>query len=93
MNGGTPIPLSVPLGRTQKLVLSLLAGHSKSIRTLAADWPGLTESSVRSSLTRLARRALVDVAGFDDYERRTYCLTSRGAEVEASLNLDLDGDE
>jgi DNA-binding HxlR family transcriptional regulator len=76
------------LGRTQKLVLRLLASGSKSARHLAYDWPGLTESAAHSAVRRLGDRGLVDVAGWDNRDGRTYCLTERGAAVERSLNAD-----
>jgi len=81
------------LGRTQKLVLRLLACHVRppTVRDLAMDWPGLTESAVRGAIGRLESRRLVDVAGYDG-EARTYTLTGRGALVERALNLD-DEDE
>jgi DNA-binding PadR family transcriptional regulator len=74
-------------GYTQKLVLRLLASgdSARSVRQLANDWPGLTESAVFGALGRLARRGLVDVAGWDDYERRTYRLTEKGIKVEREL--------
>lgn len=82
------------LGRTQILVLRLLASGSKSVRHLAYDWPGLTESAARGAVMRLADRALVDVAGWDDYNGRTYFLTERGRAVEAALSvIENDGDE
>lgn len=77
---------AVGLGPTQVLVLRLLASGSKSASYLAYDHPALTESSARSAVMRLAGRGLADVAGWDDYERRTYCLTTKGAEVERNLN-------
>jgi DNA-binding PadR family transcriptional regulator len=81
------------LGRTQKLVLRLLADRPKSIQHLGYDWPGLTESAAYSAVMRLADRGLVDVAGWDDYDRRTYRLTEKGAEVEAGLNVSVETDE
>lgn len=75
----------VGLGRTQILVLHLLAQDAKSIRTLGYDWPGLTESAARSAVNRLGDRRLVDAVGRDDYDHRTYGLTDRGREVEAAL--------
>lgn len=82
----------VGLGRTQKLVLRLLADGSKSARHLAYDWPSLTESAARSAVHRLGERSLVDVAGWDSRDGRTYCLTDRGREVEQALNTDGDED-
>lgn len=81
-----------PLGRTQVLVLRLLANHRQapSARDLAYDWPGLTESAVHGALNRLGDRGLVDLAGFDG-RARTYKLTPRG--IEAELELLGDGDE
>lgn len=80
----------VGLGRTQVTVLRLLAMDAKSVRTLAYDGFGLSESSARSALDRLGRRGLVDRRfNRDDL---VYFLTSDGAEVERSL-LALDDDE
>lgn len=73
------------LGHTQVLVLHLLADADKSIRTLAYDWPDLTESAARGAVDRLGSRGLVDATGRDDYDRRTYGLTERGREVERRL--------
>lgn len=79
---------SVRLGRTQILVLRLLAsGGAKSVRHLAYDWPGLSESAARGAVMRLGDRSLVDVAGWDG-ESRTYTLTERGREVELALGGD-----
>ena len=76
------------LGRTQKQVLASLAMHrSASVRTLAQDWPGLTESSVRSAVHRLGGRSFVDVAGWDDYGCRTYALTEKGTRFENDVNI------
>lgn len=76
------------LGRTQRLVLQLLASGDgpKSARHLEYDWPGLTESAARSALDRLGMRGLVDMAGWDRRDGRTYCLTERGSQVERELN-------
>jgi DNA-binding PadR family transcriptional regulator len=72
------------LGRTQKLVLLLLAEEAKDCRRLAYDWPNLSESAAYSAVQRLAERGLVDMAGWKE-NRRTYCLTRRGQEVEQTL--------
>ena len=77
-----------PLGRTQKLVLHLIAQHSQAptIRDLSYDWPGLTESAARSAVDRLADRRLIDVAGFAAADNaRTYKLTERGRAIELAL--------
>lgn len=90
---------TVRLGRTQKLVLRLLASGSgpKSARYLAYDFPALTESAAQSAILRLGLRGLVDVAGWEsDSNRRTYKLTEEGREIERSLNVsdeDEDTDE
>jgi predicted ArsR family transcriptional regulator len=81
-----------PLGRTQQLVLHLLADNSKSVRTLAYDWPGLTENSVRSALERLGMRGLVDLADRHGERGRVYRLTAKGVEVENAL-IEPDGEE
>ncbi len=76
------------LGRTQQLVLHLIAAHSQapSIRDLAYDWPSLTESAARSAVNRLGDRRLVDVAGFHaGTNTRTYKLTALGRQVEVEL--------
>jgi DNA-binding HxlR family transcriptional regulator len=73
------------LGRTQVLVLHLLAGSVKSIDRLAMDWPGLTESSVRGAIGRLYERGLVDVAHYNAYNARVFMLTERGRAVELGL--------
>jgi hypothetical protein len=83
----------IPLGRTQVLVMRLLAlaEHPKSVRALAYDWPTLTESSVRSALDGLWRRGLVDAAGWEAGGGRKYVLTTKGALAEAAmLGEDLD---
>lgn len=85
--------MSDRLGRTQKLVLALLAEQSKSAQRLAYDHPALTESSARSAVMRLAQRGLADMAGWDDSDRRTYCLTDKGRALERSLNIDIEDDE
>jgi DNA-binding HxlR family transcriptional regulator len=76
------------LGRTQKLVLQLLASNgSLSARELEYHWPTLTESSAYSAVMRLADRGLVDVAGWDQYGRnRSYCLTERGGVAERQVS-------
>lgn len=73
------------LGYTQKLVLHLLAEEAnKDCRHLAYDWPSLTESAAYGAIRRLSNRRLVDAAGWKE-NRRTYCLTARGREVEQTL--------
>jgi ATP-dependent DNA ligase len=78
------------LGRTQVLVLQLLANGPKSVRTIASDGFGISESSARSTLERLGRRGLVDRKY--SYRELEYHLTSEGAEVEQTLS-GLDEDE
>lgn len=78
-----PAP-SKNLGRTQRLVLQLLAQRPKPVRVLAFDWPGLTEAAVRGALDRLATRGLVDRVSYHRGEY-TYGLTQRGREVEAAV--------
>ena len=74
------------LGRTQRLVLHLLADRPKSVRTLLLDWwPRMPESSIRSALYSLGRRSLVDAAGWEPNGGRTYALTDKGREVEREL--------
>lgn len=78
---------SRPVGETQKLVLQLLASsqrNRKSVRTLAFDWPGLSESQVRGALTRLESRGLVKRVGYHAGSY-FYGLTEKGRELEAQL--------
>lgn len=72
------------LGRTQKLVLHLLAESSKSAQHLCHDWPGLTTGGARAAVNRLAMRGLVDATGWDENQRK-YGLTDEGLAVERSL--------
>ncbi len=81
------------VGRTQRLVLALLANGPKSVRHLAYDHPALTESAARSAVMRLAVRGLADVAGWDDYNARTYKLTDNGHELERTLNHEPSDDD
>lgn len=83
---------AVGLGRVQVQVLASLASGSKSVQTLAHDWPGLTDRATRAACHRLAWRGLVDVAGWNAYNQRTYCLTKQGAEVERQVNALVDED-
>lgn len=77
------------LGRTQRLVLHLLAFGAKSTRTLAYDMPlWFTPTAMYGAVMRLANRGLVDFAGWDESQDRTYCLTERGAAVERALDPD-----
>lgn len=71
------------LGRTQQLVLHLLASGGKTVETLAYDWPTLTESSVGNALGRLARRGLVDRQ--NPHGAYEWYLTDKGRAVEAEL--------
>jgi predicted ArsR family transcriptional regulator len=85
------------LGRTQKLVLHLLASTGEaSAWDLAYHWPGLTESAAGSAVNRLAGRGLVDL-GRGDWSRgrfsRTFVLTSEGRSVESSLLGDWEAEE
>jgi DNA-binding HxlR family transcriptional regulator len=74
---------SRPLGRTQVLVMHLLADRPKNIRTLANDWPGLTESMVSGALDRLAHRGYVDRrAPYGFYE---WHLTDKGVWAEQQM--------
>lgn len=77
------------LGRTQKLVLHLLASQSPcTARELSYHWPSLSESAAMSAVNRLADRGLVDM-GPGDWSRgrfaRSFVLTRAGAEVERAL--------
>lgn len=81
------------LGRTQRLVLHLLADGPKSAQQLGYDWPGITEASARGALDRLLDRGLVDSAGLDQYGRlRTYGLTERGRTIEGLLLREDEGE-
>lgn len=75
------------LGRSQKLVLNLLAINAEqTVRDLARNWPTLTESSARSAVNRLGDRGLVDFAGWSPYrDARTFSLTDRGRAVADTL--------
>jgi len=72
-------------GRTQQIVMHLLAGGSKPISRIVHDWPGLTESSVRSAIDSLSRRGLVDLADRHHERGRVFQLTPKGAEAEKTL--------
>lgn len=79
------------LGRTQKLVLRILAGNAPcTARDLSYHWPTLSESAAMSAINRLADRGLVDM-GPGDFSRgrfaRSFVLTDTGASVEAGLNI------
>lgn len=71
------------LGRTQRLVLQLLACDDKSVRTLVSDGFGLSESSVRGALRSLGLRGLVDRSF--SYDVLVYHLTRKGSEVADAL--------
>lgn len=77
------------LGRTQRLVLHLLALQSPcTSRELSYHWPSLSQSAANSAIERLANRGLVDL-GPGDFSRghfcRSYVLTQRGTEAESLL--------
>lgn len=80
------------IGFTQQAVLTSLAAEDRSVRTIAYDWPWLTESSVRSAVKRLEWRGLVDVAGWDG-QSRTYKITDKGLTVLDSIGLASDEDD
>jgi DNA-binding MarR family transcriptional regulator len=90
------------LGRTQRLVLQLLALNQPcSASELARHWygGGLTESAAGSAVSRLADRGLIDL-GPGEWTggrfSRTYVLTERGVAVERQVSdldpIDADGD-
>ncbi len=80
-----------PLGRTQQIVMHLLAGNAKSVRRLVHDWPGLTESGVNAAINSLGRRGLVDLADRNHERGRVYRLTDEGADLEKRLAGITDG--
>lgn len=80
------------LGFAQKCVLCSLAGDECDVRTLAYNWPGLSESSARSAVMSLSRWGLVDAARFEG-RSRLWTLTDRGREYVAILFGDDDLDE
>lgn len=67
------------LGRNQKHVLLVLSTRGASAASGLGWWP-LREEQVRGAILSLAKRGLVDVAGFEG-RSRTYRLTSAGFEV------------
>jgi DNA-binding transcriptional ArsR family regulator len=73
------------LGPTQRIVLMLLGASAKSVETMERDGFGLTASSIRSTIDRLADRGLVDAVRFDDSNHRMFGLTALGREVEAGM--------
>jgi DNA-binding MarR family transcriptional regulator len=79
-----------PLGRSQKLVLHILADQSPcTARDLAYHWPSLSESAAMSAIDRLAARGLVDL-GPGEFShagrfRRSFVLTERGVATERGL--------
>lgn len=75
------------LGRTQVLVLQLLANGAKTCRTLGYDWPSLTEESARSTVDRLGGRGLVDAVRFEPGSgAREFGLTELGEGVERAVS-------
>lgn len=68
------------LGRTQVLVLQLLANGPKKVRDIGRDGFGISDSSARSTLNRLGLRGLVDRKY--SYGQMEYFLTAEGVEVE-----------
>jgi DNA-binding HxlR family transcriptional regulator len=72
-----------PLGRTQVLVMHLLALEPKTVRTLSNDWPGLTEAIVSGALSRLADRGYVDRRAPHGFYQRH--LTDRGVAAEREM--------
>lgn len=76
------------------LRLLSLGSRPKSIRDLAYDWPGLSESAARGAINRLGDRGLVDAADFDPiYDARRYSLTAKGERAVAALDPDPDFEE
>jgi DNA-binding PadR family transcriptional regulator len=83
----------------QRNLLYLLSSRPKSARDIEYDGFGFTEASARGCIYRLARRGLVDVAGFDSSTsppRRTYGLTNKGSDLLLAVdwqesNLRIDG--
>jgi glycosyltransferase A (GT-A) superfamily protein (DUF2064 family) len=67
------------IGFAQRCVLASLAGEDKDVRTIAYDWPGLTENSARSAINSLARWGFVDAVRFEG-RSRLFGLTQRGSQ-------------
>lgn len=79
------------LGRTQRLVLHILANQAPcTARDLSYHWPSLSKSAAMAAVNRLADRGLVDMGpGEFSYAgrfRRSFVLTARGATVERILS-------
>lgn len=85
-----------PLGRTQKMVLHILAARGDcTVADIEMQGFGLAASSIRGALHTLGMRGLVDATGFDESHRsraRTFGLTDAGAKAEEALLGD-DADE
>lgn len=79
------------IGRVQKLVLLVLGDSHSSFRQMAYDHPYLKDhsNSLWGAVDGLARKGLLDVAGFDG-DARTFKLTEKGQEVLRALTR---GDE
>jgi DNA-binding MarR family transcriptional regulator len=73
------------LGRTQSLVLHLLACAGPQTIFDISRFPGLTESGTRSAVDRLGRLGLVDLADRHHKSGRVFCLTDKGAAAERAL--------
>jgi predicted ArsR family transcriptional regulator len=88
---------NTPLGRRQQLVLMLLAENSKSVEDMVYDhFPGLGESAIRSAISSLERRGMVDVFTVEPSGRtgrmvRSYSLTRRGHEALNTIVTDDEG--
>jgi ATP-dependent DNA ligase/DNA-binding HxlR family transcriptional regulator len=68
------------LGRTQKVILQLLANGPKTVRNIEDDGFGISAATARSTLSRLGMRGLVDRKY--RYGEHEYFLTGEGVEVE-----------
>ena len=74
---------NTPLGRTQVLVMHLLALGPKTVRRLSHDWPGLSEAMVSGALARLADRGYVDRRAPHGFYQ--WHLTDRGVAAEREM--------
>lgn len=61
-------------------VLLSLANNSRTVRTIAHDWPGMNDGMARSIVDALGRKGLVDADRFDRDARRSWKLSRRGYE-------------
>jgi predicted transcriptional regulator len=70
----------VSLGRVQKQVLASLINHDATVDTLAWDWPGLSESSVRGAVGSLYQKGMVEPVRWER-SSRVWSITKRGSDA------------